>query len=82
MKINFGIDMISNQFKYKKANKRILFIGNLTYLPNKLACSFFINNVMPKIIKIDPKIEFHIVGEISNYDKFMINFIYPNSFFI
>ncbi len=71
VKINFGIDMISNQFKYKKANNRILFIGNLTYLPNKLACSFFINNVMPKITKIDPKIEFHIVGEISNYDKFI-----------
>ena len=72
--INFGIDKIVNKFKYKKQNNRIIFVGNIKYLPNKLACKYFIKKILPKILIKDPKIEFHIIGEISLINNFFWKF--------
>ena len=72
--INFGIDKIVNKFKYKKQNNRIIFVGNIKYLPNKLACQYFIKKIFPKILIKDPKIEFHIIGEISLINSFFWKF--------
>ena len=69
--INFGIDKIQNKFKYNKKNNKIIFIGNIKYLPNKIACKNFINNILPQINKIHKEIEFHIIGEISKFNAFI-----------
>ena len=69
--INFGIDKIQRKFKFNKKNNRILFIGNIKYLPNKIACKSFINNILPQINKTHQEIEFHIIGEISKFDAFI-----------
>ena len=70
IKINFGVDKISKVFKYRKSNNRIIFIGNIRYMPNKLACEYFIKKILPKVLQINPQIEFHIIGEISSINKF------------
>ena len=69
--INYGIDKIKKKFKYSNDNNKIIFVGNITYLPNRDACKYFIKNVFPKVIIKDPSIEFHIIGNISKLDKFL-----------
>lgn len=61
-----------NLFKYKKNNNKIVFIGNIKYLPNRLACNDFVNNVLNKIHLKYPKIEFHIIGDIGFVEKFFL----------
>ena len=39
----------SKTFKYKKNNYKILFVGNVNYFPNKLACYNFAKKIMPKL---------------------------------
>ena len=73
LQINFGVDEIIKKFKYNKHNYKIIFIGNIKYLPNKIACNNFIKNILPKLLKIDSSIEFHIIGEISKLNKFLWN---------
>ncbi|MDC0473160.1 glycosyltransferase [Pelagibacteraceae bacterium] len=68
-----GIKKQSNVFKFLKKNKKILFIGNIKYLPNKLACYEFAQKILPKINIKFKNIEFHIVGDIYNKDKFYLN---------
>lgn len=68
--INFGIEKIKNKFRFSKKNYKIIFIGNIKYLPNRIACKSFIEKELPKIKKIHKNIEFHIIGEISRLDKF------------
>ena len=59
-------------FKYKKNNNKIIFIGNIKYLPNRLACNDFVNNVLNKIHLKYPKIEFHVIGDIGFVEKFFL----------
>ena len=59
-------------YKYKKNNNKIIFIGNIKYLPNKLACKDFAKNILKKINFKYPKIEFHIIGDISLIDKLIL----------
>ena len=59
-------------FKHKKNNKKIIFVGNIKYLPNKLACFDFTKNVLEKINLKYPEIEFHIIGDISVINKFLL----------
>ena len=61
-----------NLFKYKKNNKKIIFIGNIKYLPNKLACKDFAKNVLKKINLKYPEIQFHIIGDIGVIDKLIL----------
>lgn len=70
LQINFGIEEIVNKFKFNANNNKIIFIGNMKYLPNKIACSNFIKKTLPKILKINSKFQFHIIGEISKFNKF------------
>ena len=60
----------NNIYNFKNSNKKILFIGNLNYLPNRKACKNFMEKILPEINKIYPDIEFHIIGEIKIQDKF------------
>ncbi len=59
-------------FKYKKNNKKIIFLGDINYLPNKLACYEFSRTVLPKLHKKFPDLVFHIIGKINIFDKFLL----------
>jgi len=63
----------SQRFKYSKSNNKIIFIGNMRYLPNKLACKDFVKNVLKKINLKYPEIKFHIIGDIRLLDKIFLS---------
>ena len=62
-----------NIFKFKKNNNKILFLGDINYLPNKIACKEFAKKVLPKLNKKYPDLVFHIFGKISLLQKFVMN---------
>ena len=72
--INIGnaVSIKKKIFRYKKKNYKILFVGNINYLPNKLACYDFSKNILPKLNKNCPNLEFNIVGKINVFDKFFL----------
>lgn len=70
-------NVIQNKYKFSRKNYKILFIGNLNYLPNKLACKYFIKKILPSIRLKFPNIQFHIIGNVSKADKFLFN-LNPN----
>lgn len=72
IQISFGINNINKIYKFDKKNFKIIFIGNIKYAPNKNACFEFADKILPSINKIYPNIEFHIIGEISKIDKFLL----------
>ena len=59
-----------NIFKFKINNNKIIFLGNINYIPNKLACFDFAKNILPIINKKYPDITFNIIGKINFLDKF------------
>jgi hypothetical protein len=65
-------NFISKLFKHKKNNNKIIFIGNIKYLPNKLACNYFAKKILKKINLKYPEIEFHIIGDIGYLNKFFL----------
>ena len=46
--VSNGTDSKKKLYKFKKQNKDIIFIGNINYLPNKIACYDFIKTIMPR----------------------------------
>ena len=60
-------------FKHNSNSNKILFVGNIGYLPNKLACYNFSKKILPEINKIYPEIEFNIVGKINVFDKLILS---------
>ena len=72
--INIGnaVSIKKKIFRYKKKNYKILFVGNINYLPNKLACYDFSKNILPKLNEHLPNLEFNIVGKINIFDKFFL----------
>lgn len=71
--INVSVDKIKRKYFFSKKNKKILFIGNLKYLPNILAVKSFVKNVLPKLKKNLSDIKFEAVGEINSLDKFFLS---------
>tara|TARA_B100001057_G_C22832331_1_gene943846 strand:- start:1437 stop:2453 length:1017 start_codon:yes stop_codon:yes gene_type:complete len=71
--INVSINKIKKRYLFSKNNKKILFVGNLKYLPNILAVKKFVKNVLPKLKKSLLDIKFEIIGEINNFDKFFLS---------
>lgn len=67
-------DKIKNKYFFSKKNNQILFIGNLGYIPNIMACKDFIINVMPKLKSEIPNIKLNIIGNIKIIDKFIFSF--------
>tara|TARA_B100001250_G_scaffold317685_1_gene280145 strand:+ start:876 stop:2033 length:1158 start_codon:yes stop_codon:yes gene_type:complete len=74
-----GSSINKNVYKFNKKNNKILFVGNIKYLPNKYACYNFVKKILPKINLQFPKIQFHIVGEVNFLDRFFLN-TYKNVF--
>ena len=69
---SFGVDRIKNKYKYNVKNNKIIFIGNIKYMPNKKACYDFANKILPKLIQKHSDLEFHIIGEISKIDAYIL----------
>jgi hypothetical protein len=67
--IKSGININRKIFKFRSKNNKILFLGNINYLPNKIACKDFINKIMPTLYTKDKKISFHIIGPINNFNQ-------------
>jgi len=65
-------NFVSKLFKYKKNNNKIIFIGNINYMPNKLACYYFAKNILKKINLKYPKIKFHVIGNIGYLNKMFL----------
>ena len=63
----------SKTFKYKKNNYKILFVGNVNYFPNKLACYNFAKKIMPQLNQKYENIEFNIIGKINFIDRFILS---------
>ena len=72
--IGNSVNLEKKLYKYKTNNYKILFIGNINYLPNKIACYNFSKNILPKLNKIDPNLKFSIIGKINLFDKFFLRF--------
>tara|TARA_B100000315_G_scaffold257242_1_gene305472 strand:+ start:4289 stop:5449 length:1161 start_codon:yes stop_codon:yes gene_type:complete len=60
-------------FKYKKNNNKIIFIGNIKFIPNLLACIDFAKNILKKINLKYPEIKFHVIGDIRYLDKLFLS---------
>ena len=60
-------------FKHKKSNNKIIFIGNIKFIPNLLACIDFAKNVLKKINLKYPGIKFHVIGDIRYLDKLFLS---------
>ena len=71
--ITNGTDYKRKVFKFNKKNKDIIFIGNINYLPNKIACFDFIENIMPELRNKGVNINFKIIGKTSKLLKFSLN---------
>ena len=70
--IDESVEKIKSKYLYSKRNFKILFIGNLNYLPNFLACKDFIKEIMPKLNLKLPGTKFCIVGNISKINKILL----------
>ena len=70
--ITNGTDLKKKQYKFRTKNNDIIFIGNINYLPNKLACYDFIKKIMPKLEKEGLNITFKIIGQTSSTLKFFL----------
>jgi glycosyltransferase involved in cell wall biosynthesis len=70
--ISNGTDIKKKKYHFKKKNKDIIFIGNINYLPNKIACYDFIKTTMPKLEMKGINITFKIIGQTSNLLKFYL----------
>ena len=73
LQVDECIDIVKNKYKFSKDNFRILFVGNLDYLPNFLACKDFIKNDLPFLKKKIPQIKFSIIGNVTKLRKFLLS---------
>ena len=70
--VSNGTDSKKKLYKFKKQNKDIIFIGNINYLPNKIACYDFIKTIMPELEMKQININFKIIGHTSKLLKFYL----------
>jgi len=74
-RIGESIEKVKNYFSFSRKNYRILFVGNLNYLPNFLACRNFIKKIVPELKREIPNFKFCIIGDIDKIRKSLL----PNS---
>ena len=73
IQMNISIDKIKKKYIFSSKNKKILFIGNLKYLPNRLAITNFIKNILPKLEKKIPDVSLEVIGDISKINKIFLS---------
>ena len=71
--IEESTQFIKKRYTHNSKNYKILFIGNLGYVPNILACREFVYKILPKLRKIIPNVEFYIIGNIKIFDKLILS---------
>ena len=71
--IDESVEKIIKKFSFSKKSSKILFIGNINYLPNFLACRDFIKNIFPKLKLQYPQIKFLVIGEINEINKKLLS---------
>jgi glycosyltransferase involved in cell wall biosynthesis len=57
-----GVDTEYYSSTNKQENYDLLFVGNLSYLPNKNAVYFLVQNILPLLLKVNPNLTIRIVG--------------------
>jgi glycosyltransferase involved in cell wall biosynthesis len=67
-----GISLNKKIYRFNVKNYKIIFLGNIKYYPNKIACYNFVKNIIPIISKKFKNIEFHVIGKINFIDKFLL----------
>ena len=70
--ITNGTDLKRKIYKFKRSNRDVIFIGNINYLPNKIACFNFIKETMPKLKRRGINIKLKIIGQTSKILKFLL----------
>ena len=70
--IDESVENINRKFFFSKKNNKILFIGNIDYLPNFLACRNFIKYILPEVKKQLPEVKFSIIGNIGNIKRLLL----------
>ena len=70
--IDESVQNFNKKFFFSRKNNKILFVGNLNYLPNFLACRDFIKEILPKLEKLIPDVKFSIVGSINRFNNFFL----------
>ena len=70
IKVSESIDKIHKKISFSKNKIRILFVGNLNYLPNVLACRDFVKNVLPILNKKIQKLNFLLLEILAKEIKF------------
>ena len=71
--INVSIEKIKKKYIFSNKNKKILFIGNLKYLPNNLAIKNFIKNILPKLEKKIPDVSLEVIGDMNKINKVFLS---------
>ena len=71
--ISVSIEKIKKKYIFSNKNKKILFIGNLKYLPNSLAIKNFIKNILPKLEKKIPDVSLEVIGDINKINKVFLS---------
>ena len=67
-----GTELKVKKYKFNIKNNNIIFIGNINYLPNKIACFDFIKNTMPALKERGLDINFKIIGRASKILKYRL----------
>jgi len=67
-----GTELKAKKYKFNIKNNNIIFIGNINYLPNKIACLDFIKNTMPALKVSGLNVNFRIIGKVSKMLKYQL----------
>ena len=71
--IPLGLNLKKKTYKFKKNSADIIFIGNINYHPNKIACYEFVKEIMPVLEQRGFKINFKIIGQTSKLLKLSLS---------
>ena len=72
-KIDWSVEKVVSNFSYSLEKSKVLFIGNLGYLPNIMACKYFIRKILPKLKLKIPDVKLIIIGNINYLDRIILS---------
>ena len=72
-KVDWSVEKVVNNFFYSPKKSKVLFIGNLGYLPNIIACKYFIRKILPKLKLEIPDFKLTIIGNINHLDRIFLS---------